>query len=145
MDAVRQEHLADFNGFLVEYDNYYTTHSEENRHYSELIFAAARTGTDLHENVEQLYDAEKGLFLPIVSSSATALNAMLTVSMVTTARAAARLTTPLNSAIRNQSTPAPHQNCVNQSTTFLTSANIPISPRVDPIRQCAARNRQQTQ
>ena len=64
VDAVRQEHLADFNGFLVEYDNYYTTHSEENRHYSELIFSRLREqGLIYTENVEQLYDAEKGLFL----------------------------------------------------------------------------------
>ena len=62
--AVRQEHLADFNGFLVEYDNYYTTHSEENRHYSELIFSRLQEqGLIYTENVEQLYDAEKGLFL----------------------------------------------------------------------------------
>ena len=64
VDAVRQEHLADFNGFLVEYDNYYTTHSEENRHYSGLIFSRLREqGLIYTENVEQLYDAEKGLFL----------------------------------------------------------------------------------
>ena len=64
VDAVRQEHLADFNGFLVEYDNYYTTHSEENRHYSELIFSRLQEqGLIYTENVEQLYDAEKGLFL----------------------------------------------------------------------------------
>tara|TARA_Y100000022_G_scaffold200155_1_gene214595 strand:+ start:1965 stop:3971 length:2007 start_codon:yes stop_codon:yes gene_type:complete len=64
VDAVRQEHLADFTGFLVEYDNYYTTHSEENRHYSELIFSRLREqGLIYTENVEQLYDAEKGLFL----------------------------------------------------------------------------------
>ena len=64
VDAVRQEHLADFHGFLVEYDNYYTTHSEENRHYSELIFSRLREqGLIYTENVEQLYDAEKGLFL----------------------------------------------------------------------------------
>ena len=39
VDAVRKQHVADFGGFLVDYDNYYSTHSDENRHYSELIFA----------------------------------------------------------------------------------------------------------
>tara|TARA_B100001093_G_scaffold167065_1_gene159645 strand:+ start:4510 stop:6516 length:2007 start_codon:yes stop_codon:yes gene_type:complete len=64
VDAVRQQHLADFNGFLVEYDNYHSTHSEENRHYSELIFARLNEqGLIFTKNVEQLYDAEKGLFL----------------------------------------------------------------------------------
>lgn len=64
VDAVREAHLADFNGFLVEYDNYYSTHSEENRHYSELIFSRLQEqGLIYTEHVEQLYDAEKGLFL----------------------------------------------------------------------------------
>ena len=64
VDAVRRQHLADFNGFLVEYDNYHSTHSNENRHYSELIFSRLKEqGLIFTKNVEQLYDAEKGLFL----------------------------------------------------------------------------------
>ena len=64
VDSVRQQHMADFSGFLVDYDNYYSTHSDENRHYSELIFSRLKDrGLIFTEEVEQLYDAEKGLFL----------------------------------------------------------------------------------
>ena len=64
VDAVRQQHVADFGGFLVDYDNYYSTHSDENRHYSELIFSRLKDrGLIFTEDVEQLYDAEQGLFL----------------------------------------------------------------------------------
>ena len=38
IDEMRVSHLKDFNGFGVAYDNYYSTHSEENRFYSELIY-----------------------------------------------------------------------------------------------------------
>ena len=64
VDRVRVQHVDDFKGFLVDYDNYYSTHSEENRHYSELIFTRLKDrGLIFTEEVEQLYDAEKGLFL----------------------------------------------------------------------------------
>ena len=42
VDSVRQQHMADFSGFLVDYDNYYSTHSDENRHYSERSFRASK-------------------------------------------------------------------------------------------------------
>jgi methionyl-tRNA synthetase len=35
---VHDEHSRDFAGFHVAFDNYYTTHSPETRHYSEDIF-----------------------------------------------------------------------------------------------------------
>ena len=35
---VYKEHVQDFNDFLISFDNYYTTHSEENKNYSDLIF-----------------------------------------------------------------------------------------------------------
>ena len=35
---VYKEHVRDFQEFLISFDNYYTTNSEENRHYSDLIF-----------------------------------------------------------------------------------------------------------
>ena len=33
-----REHIKDFEDFGIEFDNYYTTHSEENREYSEFIY-----------------------------------------------------------------------------------------------------------
>ena len=35
---VYKEHVQDFKDFLISFDNYYTTNSEENKHYSDLIF-----------------------------------------------------------------------------------------------------------
>ncbi|EFP9492184.1 class I tRNA ligase family protein, partial [Shigella sonnei] len=34
-----QEHQTDFAGFNISYDNYHSTHSEENRQLSELIYS----------------------------------------------------------------------------------------------------------
>ena len=64
IEEMRALHLKDFRGFHISYDNYYTTHSEENRHFSELIFGRLRErGLIFTKEVEQLYDAEKELFL----------------------------------------------------------------------------------
>ena len=38
VEKVRQEHLRDSEKFLISFDNYFSTHSEENRCFSELIF-----------------------------------------------------------------------------------------------------------
>ncbi|MFH1371659.1 MAG: methionine--tRNA ligase [Planctomycetota bacterium] len=42
IDRVHKEHLQDFTRFLVSFDNYYSTHSPENRTFSELIFTRVR-------------------------------------------------------------------------------------------------------
>ena len=64
VETMRQAHMQDFAGFEISYDNYYTTHSEENRHYSELIFTRLQDkGLIFTQEVEQLYDPEKQLFL----------------------------------------------------------------------------------
>ena len=61
---MRQLHVADSQGFLIDHDNYYSTHSPENQHYSELIYTRLQeAGLIFTEQVEQLYDPEKGLFL----------------------------------------------------------------------------------
>jgi len=38
IDNVYKEHVRDFKEFLISFDNYYTTNSAENKHYSDLIF-----------------------------------------------------------------------------------------------------------
>jgi methionyl-tRNA synthetase len=64
VEQMRQLHLADSEGFLIAHDNYYSTHSPENQHYSELIYNRLQeAGLIFTEQVEQLYDPEKGLFL----------------------------------------------------------------------------------
>lgn len=37
--SVYKEHTGDFRDFLISFDNYYTTNSPENKHYSDLIFS----------------------------------------------------------------------------------------------------------
>jgi len=64
VEKIRQLHVKDFQGFLISHDNYYSTHSDENQHFSSLIYNRLKE-KDLvfTKEVEQLYDAEKGLFL----------------------------------------------------------------------------------
>ncbi len=64
VENMRQLHMADSTGFLIAHDNYYSTHSPENQHYSELIYTRLQeAGLVFTEQVEQLYDPDKGLFL----------------------------------------------------------------------------------
>ncbi len=60
-----QEHRADFADCLVEFDNYYSTHSPENRHYAELIYQRLNSGGHISRRIiTQAYDPEKQMFLP---------------------------------------------------------------------------------
>ena len=62
---VREEHLADFTGFLIGYDNYYSTHSPENKELSEKIYLALKANGKIESRtIEQLFDPEKQMFLP---------------------------------------------------------------------------------
>lgn len=62
---VREEHLADFTGFHIGYDNYYSTHSPENKQLSEQIYLALKANGKIESRViEQLFDPEKQMFLP---------------------------------------------------------------------------------
>ncbi|MDH7942965.1 methionine--tRNA ligase [Pseudohongiella sp. SYSU M77423] len=64
IDRVRAEHKASYDGFRIGFDNYHSTHSPENRHYSEVIYRALRdNGRIATRSIRQLYDPEKGLFL----------------------------------------------------------------------------------
>ena len=61
---VQAAHEADFDKFLINFDNYHTTHSEENKYFSELIYRRLRdSGHISTKDVEQLFDPEKQLFL----------------------------------------------------------------------------------
>ncbi len=65
IERVHAEHFADFQGFHIGYDNYYSTNSPENRHYSYDIYQKLRdAGKIVSRTIEQLYDPEKGMFLP---------------------------------------------------------------------------------
>lgn len=62
---VNQEHQNDFAGFAISYDNYHSTHSEENKVLSELIYGKLKNnGFIKNRTISQLFDPEKGMFLP---------------------------------------------------------------------------------
>jgi methionyl-tRNA synthetase len=64
IDRVRAEHMASYQGFTIGFDNYHSTHSPENRLYSEAIYQALRAnGRIATRSISQLFDPEKGLFL----------------------------------------------------------------------------------
>ena len=59
------EHLADFTGFSIGYDNYYSTHSPENQALSEQIYRSLKVnGKIVSKTINQLFDPEKQMFLP---------------------------------------------------------------------------------
>ena len=61
---VQAAHEADFAKFMINYDNYHTTHSAENKECSELIYRRLRDAGHIStRDVEQLFDPEKQLFL----------------------------------------------------------------------------------
>lgn len=62
---VHGEHLRDFTGFHIEFDNYYSTHSEETRQLAETIYARLKErGLIEARSIEQYYDPVKEMFLP---------------------------------------------------------------------------------
>ncbi|MDD1623148.1 MAG: methionine--tRNA ligase [Methylococcaceae bacterium] len=62
---VGKEHLADFTEFGVAFDNYHSTHSEENRTFSSLIYKRLRdAGHISSRTITQAYDPLKAMFLP---------------------------------------------------------------------------------
>lgn len=64
IDQVNADHKKTYDGFLIGFDNFHSTHSEENRYYSENIYKALRTNNRIAvRSITQLYDPEKGLFL----------------------------------------------------------------------------------
>jgi methionyl-tRNA synthetase len=65
IERVRNEHTADFSGFHIGYDNYYSTNSPENKALSEQVYLALRNNDKIaSRTIEQLYDPEKNMFLP---------------------------------------------------------------------------------
>ncbi|MCQ4324479.1 methionine--tRNA ligase [Stutzerimonas stutzeri] len=64
IDGVQAEHSADFDDFLVNFDNFHSTHSEENRGLAELIYTRLHdAGHIATRSVTQYFDPEKGMFL----------------------------------------------------------------------------------
>ena len=65
IDRYHAEHKADFDDFLLSYDNFHSTHSDENREMAERIYCAARDNGHISvRTIAQLFDPEKEMFLP---------------------------------------------------------------------------------
>jgi methionyl-tRNA synthetase len=61
---ISQEHQQDFSGFHIRFDNYHSTHSEENRSFSEYIYRQLQAnGHIATRQITQSFDPEKNMFL----------------------------------------------------------------------------------
>ena len=62
---VKVEHIEDFNRFAVAFDNYHSTHSDENRELACLIYERlAAAGHITKRTIKQAFDPVKEMFLP---------------------------------------------------------------------------------
>ncbi len=62
---VHKEHDKDFADFQIEFDNFYTTHSDENRELSSTIYNRLKESGHIdRRTITQAYDPEKEMFLP---------------------------------------------------------------------------------
>ncbi len=65
IEQVGHEHQTDFEAFAVDFDNYHSTHSEENRELAGRIYSAlAEAGHITRHTITQAYDPEREMFLP---------------------------------------------------------------------------------
>ncbi len=64
VEEFRSSHIKDLQSFNISHDNFYTTHSDENKFFSELIYKKAKeSGFIESRQIEQLFDESAGLFL----------------------------------------------------------------------------------
>ena len=62
---VGEEHRADFADFHIGFDNFHSTHSEENRELATLIYTRLREGGHIStRSIKQAFDPEEKMFLP---------------------------------------------------------------------------------
>ena len=65
IEKMNAEHLADFEAFGVKFDNYYSTHSDENREFAETIYISLRENGHIEKRtINQFFDSDKNMFLP---------------------------------------------------------------------------------
>lgn len=65
ISEVSKEHQADFAEFAIGFDNYHSTHSDENRELASRIYLANRDAGHIEaRTISQAYDPEKEMFLP---------------------------------------------------------------------------------
>lgn len=65
IDDMQKRHEADFSDFLIEFDEYHSTHSDENKALAEDVYLALREAGHIHtKTIEQAFDPEAQMFLP---------------------------------------------------------------------------------
>ena len=65
IERVHGQHFKDLTDFQVAFDNYYSTHSEENRRFSETIYTRANEkGSITKKQIQQAYDEQEKMWLP---------------------------------------------------------------------------------
>ena len=65
VERIGREHQQDFADFAIGFDNYYSTHSEENRALAGFIYEQLKAGGHIETRViKQAFDPEKQMFLP---------------------------------------------------------------------------------
>jgi len=65
IEEISIDHKADFADFLIDFDNYYSTHSAENKTFAESIYLRLKkAGHIVSKTIKQAYDPEKNMFLP---------------------------------------------------------------------------------
>ncbi|MBV6539976.1 methionine--tRNA ligase [Ursidibacter maritimus] len=65
IEKAKADHIADFSGFNISFDNYHSTHSEENRELTSAIYKKLKANGFIKSKViSQLFDPEKNMFLP---------------------------------------------------------------------------------
>src|SRR3990167_3749914 len=64
VETIREDHIRDYSQFFISFDNYYTTHSEENKQLSIAIYEQLKKKGDITiKTISQYYDPEKKIFL----------------------------------------------------------------------------------
>ena len=65
IDKIYKQHIKDFSDFHIEFDNYHSTHSDENKKFSEYIFNQLKEKGDIvSKTINQFYDEKAQMFLP---------------------------------------------------------------------------------
>ncbi|MBT7718778.1 MAG: methionine--tRNA ligase [Halieaceae bacterium] len=64
IESMRERHMHDSSGFLIDFANFYSTHTEENRKWSEDIYSRLKANNHIaSRTITQAFDPEKELFL----------------------------------------------------------------------------------
>lgn len=65
IETIYQSHTKDLAGFNINYDNFHTTHSQENQELASMVYQRLKDRGDIErKTIKQAYDSTKAMFLP---------------------------------------------------------------------------------